>query len=88
MVRIVHDARVGGFIPDGLDNIHAANQDAPLSEGEETDSNSHPFFPFPESDAVENWNPCSTVEVDNVRPDHQRCRSTGNCRVSSNLHPR
>lgn len=53
MVRIIHDTRVGGIIPDSLDNVHATNQDAPLSERKYTDSYGYPSFPLPESEAME-----------------------------------
>lgn len=57
MVRIIHDTRVCGIIPDGLDNVHAADQDAPLSEREDKNSDGHPSFPFPESEAMEDQRP-------------------------------
>lgn len=53
VVCIIDNTCVGGIIPDGLDNVHAADEDAPLSKGENTDDDRHPSFPFPESDPLE-----------------------------------
>lgn len=47
MVGFIHDTRVSGFVPDGMDDGHGADQDAPLSEGEDTNGDGHPSFPFP-----------------------------------------
>lgn len=53
MVRVIHDTRVSSVIPDGLNNVHAANQDAPLAKRKNTDGDGHPSSPFPESNAME-----------------------------------
>lgn len=53
MIRIIHDTRVGGIIPDSLDNVHATDQDAPLSKGKDDNGDGHPSLPFPESNAME-----------------------------------
>ena len=57
VVCIIHDACVGGFIPDGFDNVHAADQDAPLSERKDADGDGHPSFPFSECNATEDQQP-------------------------------
>ena len=57
MVCIIYDTRVCGRIPDGFDNVHSTDQDAPLSEREDTNSDGHPSFPFPESNAMEDQQP-------------------------------